>query len=81
MALLFALLFILALSQLGSISRRSKRLLELCESLKRSNEELCRQLQTLGDRVARIEGAMGLGHTAPLTADESDVAPDVQSDV
>ncbi|MGX2040260.1 hypothetical protein ACWJKU_09010 [Methylocaldum sp. MU1018] len=80
MALLFALLFILALSQWGSISRRSKRLLELCEGLKRSNEELSRQLQTLGDRVARIEGAMGLGRTASLTADESDVAPDIQSD-
>lgn len=81
MGLVFALLFIFAVGLLVGISKRSKQLLEVCQGLKRSNGELCRQLRTLGDRVARIEGAMGLGHTASLTADASDVAPDVQSDV
>jgi hypothetical protein len=81
MGLVFALLFIFAIVQLVGISKRSKRLLELCEGLKRSNGELREQLKTLGDRVARMEYAMGLSRTTALTTDTTDVAlPVPQSD-
>lgn len=80
MALLFTILFIVALGQLGGIFGRSRRLLEACEGLKRANQALQQQLQTLSDQVTRIEGAIGDGRGTAPTADEPGVAPVVQTD-